>query len=293
MSDPPLSLGEQAAAPRYGLAGWVGSMELPWPMAVRRFVWRACYEALAKRVSTPDWAFMNYGYAPATVDVDPPRLRSSDEKDRLCIQLYLHAIDHFDLRARDVLEVGSGRGGGASYISRYLQPRSVTGMDFSQEAVDLCNRHRRAPGLAFVCGDAQSMPFPASSFDAVVNIESSHCYESMDTFLAEVCRVLRPGGRFFFADLRSMDGVNALREQFNACGLTVEKQTDITTNVLTALRLDNARKLGLIDALIPRVFHRPFRAFAGIEGTRNYAGLQSGKLSYLSAQLAKRSTAQA
>jgi ubiquinone/menaquinone biosynthesis C-methylase UbiE len=75
------------------------------------------------------------------------------------------------------------------------------------------------------------MPFPASSFDAVVNIESSHCYESMDTFLSEVCRVLRPGGRFFFADLRSVDGVNTLREQFNACGLTVEKQTDITTNV--------------------------------------------------------------
>jgi SAM-dependent methyltransferase len=259
-------------------------------MAGRRFLWRACYEALAKRVSTPDWGFMNYGYA---ADVDPPPLRSSDEKDRLCIQLYLHAIDHVDLRNSDVLEVGSGRGGGASYVSRYLQPRSMTGMDFSQEAVDLCNRHRRAPGLAFVCGDAQSMPFPDSSFDAVVNIESSHCYESMDTFLAEVCRVLRPGGRFFFADLRNMDGVNTLREQFNACGLTVEKQTDITTNVLTALRLDNARKLGLIDALIPRVFHRPFRAFAGIEGTRNYAGLQSGKLSYLSAQLAKRSPAQA
>ena len=132
-----------------------------------------------------------------------------------------------------------GRGGGASYISRYLQPRSMTGMDFSQAAVDLCNRHRLAPGLAFVCGDALSMPFPASSFDAVVNIESSHCYESMDTFLSEVCRVLRPGGRFFFADLRSMDGVTTLQEQFNACGLTVEKQTDITTNVLTALQLDN------------------------------------------------------
>ena len=131
---------------------------------------------------TPDWAFMNYGYAPATVDVGKPPLRSSDERDRLCIQLYLHAIDDSDLRDRDVLEVGSGRGGGASYLSRYLQPHSMTGMDFSQEAVDLCNRHRRAPGLTFVCGDALSMPFPASSFDAVVNIESSHCYESMDTF---------------------------------------------------------------------------------------------------------------
>ena len=69
------------------------------------------------------------------------------------------------------------------------------------------------------------MPFLASSFDAVVNIESSHCYEAMDAFFAEVCRVLRPGGRLFFADLRSKDDVTTLREQFNACGLTVEKQT--------------------------------------------------------------------
>ena len=262
-------------------------------MAVRRFVWRACYEALAKRVPTPDWAFMNYGYAPTTVNASTPPLRSSDERDRLCIQLYLHAIDNFDLRDKDVLEVGSGRGGGASYISRYLQPRSMTGMDFSQEAVDLCHRHRHAPGLTFVCGDAQSMPFPASSFDAVVNIESSHCYESMDTFLSEVCRVLRPDGLLFFADLRNMDGVNTLREQFDACGLTLEKETDITTNVLTALRLDSARKLELIDALIPRLFHWPFRAFAGIAGTRNYAGLESGTLRYLSARLAKSSPAQA
>jgi SAM-dependent methyltransferase len=262
-------------------------------MAVRRFVWRACYETLAKRVPTSDWAFMNYGYSPATVDVSTPPLRSSDERDRLCIQLYAHAIDNFDLRDRDVLEVGSGRGGGASYISRYLQPRSMTGMDFCQEAVDLCNRHRLAPGLAFVCGDAQSMPFPASSFDAVVNIESSHCYESMDTFLSEVCRVLRPGGRLIFADLRNMDGVDTLREQFSACGLTLEKETDITTNVLAALRLDNARKLELIDTFIPRVFHWPFRAFAGIAGTRNFAGLEQGKLRYLSAQLAKSSPADA
>jgi ubiquinone/menaquinone biosynthesis C-methylase UbiE len=185
------------------------------------------------------------------------------------------------------LEVGSGRGGGASYISRYLQPRSMTGMDFSQEAVDLCNRHRLAAGLSFVCGDAQAMPFLASSFDAVVNIESSHCYESMDTFLAEVCRVLRPGGRFFFADLRSLDGVKTLREQFNACDLTVEKEIDITTNVLTALQLDNARKLELINAMIPRMFHRPFRAFAGIAGTTNYTGLESGRLRYVSARLAR------
>jgi hypothetical protein len=57
-----------------------------------------------------------------------------------------------------------------------------------------------------------------------------------------------------------MDDVKTLREQFNDCGLTLEKEIDITSNVLTALRLDNARKLELIDALIPRMLHRPFRA---------------------------------
>ena len=62
----------------------------------------------------------------------------------------------------------------------------------------------------------------------------------MDIFLAEVRRVLRPGGRFFFADLRSRHGVATLQEQFSASGLKVDKQTDITNNVLTALRLDTA-----------------------------------------------------
>jgi len=254
-------------------------------------MWHTCYSALAKHVATPEWAFMNYGFAsPTGTVVGAPQLGLSDEPDRLCIQLYRHAIGQSDLRNKDVLEVGSGRGGGASYIGRYLGPRSMTGMDFSQEAVDMCNRHRRAACLEFVCGDAQRMPFPAASFDAVINIESSHCYESMETFLSEVRRVLRPGGRLFFADLRSRHGAATLRDQFSTCGLTVERVEDITTNVLTALRLDNVRKLGLIDALIPRLFRWPFRAFAGIEGTRNYAGFESGKLRYLSAQLARSHT---
>lgn len=257
-------------------------------MPVRRIVWRTCYELLAKRVPAPRWAFMNYGYAPTAGDIGAPAWTPTDEPDRLCIQLYLHAIDGTDLTGRDVLEVGSGRGGGASYISRRLQPRSMTGLDFSSEAVDLCNRHRRVPGLVFVCGDALSMPFPDASFDAVVNIESSHCYEDMSQFLSEVKRLLRPGGHFFFADLRTMAGVDVLRAQFDSCGLSVEKMTDITANVIAALRLDNERKLGLIEELIPRVFRWPMRAFAGIEGTKNYTRLEDGKWRYLSAHLIKR-----
>jgi SAM-dependent methyltransferase len=231
---------------------------------------------------------MNYGYAPLE-SAPALQLEIPDEPDRLCIQLYQHAVGAVVLRDKDVLEVGSGRGGGASYVSRYLQPRSVTGLDFSQEAVDLCNRNRRAPGLSFTCGDAQSMPFPDNSFDAVINIESSHCYPSMGRFLSEVHRVLRPGGSFLFADLRGRQGLGALHEQFHASHLNLEHEDDISANVLMALRLDNDRKLQLIEDLIPWPFRRPFRTFAGIEGTTNYVGLENGRLHYVSAHLTKSS----
>lgn len=255
-------------------------------MSARRTAWRACYEVLAGRVETPDWAFMNYGYLPGPGE-ESPLLDPADEPDRLCIQLYDRALAGDDLRDRDVLEVGSGRGGGASYLARDRRPKTVTGLDFSQRAVDLSNRHRQAPGLRFVRGDALSLPFPDASFDAVVNIESSHCYDSVPTFLAEVTRVLRPAGSLYFADFRPSDALPALATELAAGALQVSHTSDISAGVFAALQQDNDRKSALIDQLIPRVFHRPFRRFAAIRGSATYTAFQTGGLRYLSAVLTK------
>lgn len=256
-------------------------------MNVPKVVWRACYELLAARVQTPDWAFMNYGYSPVAPARPGPALEPLDEADRLSIQLYDHTLGKADVSGTDVLEVGSGRGGGASYIARYRQPRTVTGLDFSERAVVFCNKHRQAPGLMFVLGDAQSMPFPDASFDAVVNVESSHCYPSVDRFLAEVDRVLRPNGSLFYADLRTLDGLATLRGQLAASPLTLQTLSDITENVLAALRLDSDRKLELIRSFIPRFVRAPVRSFAGIRGTTNYKGFMTGRMRYVSAVLTK------
>src|SRR4051794_24506454 len=109
-------------------------------MGLRQLAWRACYEMLAARVRQPEWAFMNYGFAPLTPTGAPLHLELADEPDRYCIQLYAHVLDGVDLAGADVLEVGSGRGGGASWISRYLGPRSTTGVDFAASAVALSRR---------------------------------------------------------------------------------------------------------------------------------------------------------
>ena len=129
-------------------------------------------------------------------------LAASDEPNRFCIQLYHRTATQVDLSGKRVLEVGCGHGGGASYLMRTLHPASYTGLDLNPAGIAFCRKRHNLPGLDFVQGDAENLPFADESFDAVINIESSHLYPRFPRFLAEVARVLRPGGHFLYADLR-------------------------------------------------------------------------------------------
>ena len=121
-----------------------------------------------------DWLFFNYGY-----EEDPPMalpLAASDELDRFSIQLYYRTATQADLSGKRVLEVSCGHGGGASYLVRTLRPSSYTGLDLNPAGIAFCRKRHNLPGLDFVQGDAENLPFPDQSFDAVINIEASHCY---------------------------------------------------------------------------------------------------------------------
>ena len=145
-----------------------------------------------------DVVFLNWGY-----EEDPPMalpLAESDEPYRFPIQLYHRTATQADLSGKRVLEVGCGHGGGASYLMRTLRPASYTGLDLNRGAVACCRERHNLLGVDFVHGDAEQLPFPDQSFDAVINIESSGAYPHFSRFLAEVARVLRPEGRFLYAD---------------------------------------------------------------------------------------------
>ena len=77
---------------------------------------------------------MNYGYFSSELNLN---LNPEDEKDRYFIQLYHHVTSPLDLKGLKVLEVGSGRGGGSSYISNYLNPTEIYGIDISPTAVEI------------------------------------------------------------------------------------------------------------------------------------------------------------
>ena len=251
---------------------------------LKRVMWKGWYQFLAGGYRQEYWTFMNYGYAPLTTQNRPPlTLEAADEPDRYGIQLYHAVVGGVDLRGASVLEVGSGRGGGSSFIARYLQPASMLGIDYSDKAVALSQERHKAPNLQFKQGDAENLPCADASFDAVVNVESSHCYGSMERFLSEVLRVLKPGGYLLWVDMAGRGGLPAAAEQFRRAGFIVRQEEEITPNVLLALDQINDRKREQIsrNAQWPKFLARPFEDFAGVKGTRVYESLKAGDVEYL------------
>jgi SAM-dependent methyltransferase len=239
-------------------------------LKARTPVIRRWYDLMSRVDRDADMTLMNYGWAGTTAFHTPVPLEPCDEVNRYCLQLYNEVAGAVDLAGRSVLEIGSGRGGGASFISRYLKPGSVTGLELSPKAVEFCRNHYSIPGLVFLQGNAEQLDFPTESFDAVVNIESSHCYGSISGFFREVHRVLKPGGHFLYSDYCTANQIDNLRDGITEAGFSILQETDISMHVLKALELDDGRKRTLIRHKIPGPLRGLFYEFAGLQGTRSY-----------------------
>lgn len=157
------------------------------------------YDRLAAQVEGEYFAFMNYGYA------EPGRgryawLQERDRPNRYHLSLVRRVLEGVDLCGKSVLEVGCGRGGNCDYLLLYTAASRVTGVDLCAANARLASRRCNSASCSFVCGDAQRLPFRDASFDVVLNVESSHCYPSMERFVNETWRVLRPSGVFAHTD---------------------------------------------------------------------------------------------
>lgn len=244
----------------------------------KAFTNKVWYPYLTRRLDAEEVTFLNYGY-----EDDPPLdipLDESDEPNRYSIQLYHQVATQVDLQGKDVLEASCGHGGGASYLTRTLHPASYTGLDYNPDGIAYCRKKHNLAGLDFVHGDAEDLPFPDESFDAVVNVEASHAYPQLSSFLAEVARVLRPGGHFLYADFRGRSEFPGWEGALAGTPLRQVSKRVINASVLRSLDKNSQRSLELIGSKLPAVA-RPFgRRFAGVPGTGLYRDIESGKIEY-------------
>jgi ubiquinone/menaquinone biosynthesis C-methylase UbiE len=240
------------------------------------------YNIMARFIKQDQWTYMNYGYAHMHPHENAPELDVHDETNRLSFQLYHHLASQVNLKGKTVLEIGSGRGGGASMINKYHQPDKMIGLDFSGNAVKLCSRTHKSDGLSFIKGDAENLPFSNGSFDAVINVESSHCYSSMVRFFQEVKEVLKPGGHFLFTDFRDAGALEELEKIIAGIEMRIVSKRNITPHVLKALDEDHHRRMDEISKSVPRFFAKQFREFAGVKNSVIYNEFANGKTVYFS-----------
>lgn len=251
-----------------------------WSKSFKECMWKYWYQRLAKQYPESDWRFMNYGYAPLHDSFELKLNNQEDELNRLFIQLYAYVLKGLEIEGKQVLEVGSGRGGGADFVARYFLPASLTGLDYSSKNVELSKKFHHAPGLKFVEGNAEKLPFSDHSFDVVYNVESSHCYGNMRSFISEVARVLKPGGYFAWADLRLKDEMQELEELTALSNLKVISKENITANVIHALDLIADFKTKSIKEKVPYLMRNIFSEFAGVPKSKIYEGFKDGTVVY-------------
>ena len=100
-----------------------------------------------------------------------------------------------------VLDIGSGPGLLALSMAEAVGPEGrVCGVDPSESMRALASSRPAPAPMEFVAGDACSLPFPDSSFDAAVSTQVYEYVADMPAALREAHRVLRPGGRLLVLD---------------------------------------------------------------------------------------------
>ncbi len=106
----------------------------------------------------------------------------------------------------DVLDVGSGGGIDSILAARRVGPQgSVIGLDILEEMCERGRRHATEAGVdgwtQFRRGEMEDIPLPDGSIDVVISNGVMNLSARKSRALAEIYRVLRPGGRVSMADL--------------------------------------------------------------------------------------------
>jgi SAM-dependent methyltransferase len=104
----------------------------------------------------------------------------------------------------DVMDVGTGRGDLVVMLSEFLEDYSTfTGIDLDEEKLEKARENLEGRPVQLLQMDGGEMSFADRSFDTVCISNSLHHLEDVDGVLAEMYRVLRPGGTFILQEMFS------------------------------------------------------------------------------------------
>lgn len=119
---------------------------------------------------------------------DNIKIRASIARYKFCAPL---------VKGKTVLDTGCGARQGPFIISE--SALKVFGLDISYAAIEYCSKNWHKDNVKYIVSDAKAIPFKNGSFDAVLSFEVIEHIDNYESYLSEVSRVLRQGGRFIIS----------------------------------------------------------------------------------------------
>ncbi|MEP1126613.1 MAG: class I SAM-dependent methyltransferase [Ilumatobacter sp.] len=115
------------------------------------------------------------------------------------------------LRPERVLDLGCGTGQLTRRLGEKFPEATIVGADLSDGMLGRALERAEADDAftnvgGFVRADAQRLPLADGSFDVVTCTESFHWYRDQEAAVAELARLLRPGGRLVIASIATVTG---------------------------------------------------------------------------------------
>ncbi len=111
------------------------------------------------------------------------------------------------LKPKTLLDVAAGTADFSILAENMLHPEKIIGVDISKEMLQIGRQKVNKAGLSekisLQLGDSEALPFATGTFDAVTAAFGVRNFEQLGTGLAEMCRVLRPGGKVVILEFSS------------------------------------------------------------------------------------------
>lgn len=130
-------------------------------------------------------------------DKSAPRYAKSPVRDEAVYQEKLAITREYFSSDSSVLEFGCGTGSTAIVHAPYV--KQIIATDISQKMLDIAGQKARDAGVEnihFQQGTLDDLSFEKESFDAILGLNILHLLEDVDSALARVHELLKPGGVF-------------------------------------------------------------------------------------------------
>jgi demethylmenaquinone methyltransferase/2-methoxy-6-polyprenyl-1,4-benzoquinol methylase len=111
---------------------------------------------------------------------------------------------------KSILDVATGTGDFAFEAIKILKPEKITGVDISAGMLEVAKRKIKERKLDHIfsvrLGDSEMLPFEDNQFDAITVAYGVRNYENLEKGLADMRRVLKPGGKIVILEFSKPQG---------------------------------------------------------------------------------------